>query len=203
MKTREYLPRKLDVGAFIQEQARLEGAAPVDTMGRLASCLADGVDLGSLQPVQWEAQGRLVPQRVGAPQLWLDLRAQAHLPWECQRCLHPVFLDVVIETSLRFVSDEKTAESLDAEMDDDVLALTRQLDLLSLIEDELIMEQPIVPRHDTCPTNVEALMASPLAVAPDGTAVDESDAGEGEGGEAAGDKPNPFAVLASLKKDKR
>lgn len=197
MKSREHTPRKLDVGAFIEEQARLDGEAPVAAMARLASCLAEGADLDVLPPVRWSAQGRLVPQRVGRPELWLDLHAEAHLPWECQRCLHPVLLDEVIDRSVRFVADEKSAETLDAESEDDVLAVTRQFDLLSLIEDELIMEQPILPRHEQCPTDIGALMASDQVVMPDGSAMDEAAV---QAAEAA--KPNPFAALAALKKEK-
>lgn len=197
MKQREHSPRKLDVGAFIEEQARLEGEVPVVAMARLASCLAEGADLESLAPVRWWAQGRLVPQRVGRPELWVDLHAEASLAWECQRCLHPVLLEEVIDRSVRFVADEKSAEALDAESEDDVLAVSRQFDLLSLIEDELIMEQPILPRHEQCPTDMGALMASDEVVMPDGSALDEAAAQEAEAS-----KPNPFAALAALKKEK-
>jgi uncharacterized protein len=196
MNARTFLPHKLDLGAFINEEARLEGQLPVVSLTRLASGLAQDLDLAPLDPLSWWAEGRLVPQRVGGPQLWLDLHAEGSLPWECQRCLQPVFIPVEVDHTVRFVADEATAEELDGESEDDVLAISRQFDLLALIEDELIMAQPIVPRHDTCPTDVQSLMQSGL-VAPDGSAVDES-ADE----EAVSDKPNPFAVLAALKKEK-
>ena len=66
-----------------------------------------------------------------------------------------------------------------------------------LIEDELIMEQPILPRHEQCPTDIGALMASDQVVMPDGSAMDEAAV---QAAEAA--KPNPFAALAALKKEK-
>lgn len=195
MNSRTFLPHKLDLGAFINEESRLEGQLPVADLTRLASGLAQDLDLAPLDPLSWWAEGRLVPQRVGGPQLWLDLHAEGHLPWECQRCLQPVFIPVTVDHTVRFVADEATAAELDADSDDDVLAISRQFDLLALVEDELIMAQPIVPRHDECPTDVQALMQSGL-VAPDGSLVaDESD--DEPDGEK---KPNPFAVLASLKK---
>ena len=75
------------------------------------------------------------------------------------------------------------AARLDEEGDEDVLALTRALDLPALVEDELILALPLVPRHEVCPQDV------PLE------AVDE-------GFEAAGERPNPFAALAALKKQR-
>jgi uncharacterized protein len=201
MKARTLLPRKLDIGAFIESGEALSGATPLAECPRLADGLAPGVVADSLPPVEWTAQGRLVPQRVGAPQMWLDLGAKADLTLECQRCLGPVTLPVSIERSIRFVKDEQAAADLDADCEDDVLALARHFDLIALIEDELIMAQPIVPRHDTCPTDVVSLMADEAVITPDGR---REEPGEQEGapqGEGAG-KPNPFAVLAALKKDR-
>ncbi|RZI83192.1 MAG: DUF177 domain-containing protein [Rubrivivax sp.] len=198
-----FLPRKLDLGAFINEQLRLEGQVPVSELTRLASGLAQELDSTPVAPVSWWAEGRLVPQRAGDPHRWLDIHAEGDLPWTCQRCLQPVFIPVEVERSIRFVADEATAAQLDADSDDDVLAISRQFDLLSLVEDELIMAQPIVPRHDECPTDVESLMQSG-AVSPEGLPVDDlpddEAAEDGEGG--TGKRPNPFAVLAALKKDK-
>lgn len=196
MNARTFLPHKLDLGAFINEESRLEGQLPVAALTRLASGLAQDLDLTPLEPLTWWAEGRLEPQRVGGPQLWLDLHAEGNLPWECQRCLQPVFIPVTVDHTVRFVADEATAAELDADSDDDVLAISRQFDLLALIEDELIMAQPIVPRHDECPTDVQSLMQSGL-VAPDGTPLLET-----PDGESVSDKPNPFAVLAALKKEK-
>ncbi len=46
---------------------------------------------------------------------------------------------------------EEAAAALDAESDDDVLALESSLDLHALVEDELLLALPLVPRHDECP----------------------------------------------------
>lgn len=196
MNERTYLPHKLDLGAFINEESRLEGLLPLANLSRLASGLAQDLELAPLEPLSWWAEGRLEPQRVGAPQLWLDLHAEGNFPWECQRCLQPVFIPVTVNHTVRFVADEAAAAELDADSEFDVLAISRQFDLLALIEDELIMAQPIVPRHDECPTDVQSLMQSGL-VAPDGTRLTEAELDELE---SPTDKPNPFAILAALKK---
>jgi uncharacterized protein len=202
MKPRTFAPRKLDIGAFIESGELMTGAAPVAELPRLAEGLAKDVDLTTLPAIDWSAQGRLVAQRVGGPQMWLDLTAKGDLAWECQRCLHAVTLPMAIERSIRFVKDEAAAAELDADCDDDVLALSRQFDLMDLIEDELIMAQPIVPRHETCPSDVVKLMQSDVEVAVPGQPAHSADQASPDGQTTASGRPNPFAVLASLKKDK-
>lgn len=191
MKPRSFVPRKLDVGAFIDSGEILEGGLPVADLHRLAAGLFAQADLASLSAVQWRAQGRLVSQRVGQPQRWLDIEAKGSFPWECQRCLHAVDLPIEVSRSIRFVEDEASAANLDADCDDDVLAVSRQFDLLELLEDELIMAQPLVPRHERCPTNVEQHMRS----------FDPDEPASSDSSDPDNAKPHPFAALAALKKN--
>lgn len=177
----------------------MEGALPLTDLARLAQELAKDANVAALPLVSWSATGRQVPQRVGGPQLWLDLKAEGEMAMECQRCLHAVSLPMFVDHSIRFVKDEAAAAELDADSDDDVLALSRQFDLMDLIEDELIMALPIVPRHDQCPTDVVSLMTAESEALPPG--AEPEPAAEGQATTASG-RPNPFAVLASLKKDR-
>jgi uncharacterized protein len=194
MKARAFLPEKLDVKAFIEAQAPLQGDVALSDMPRLASSAFSADSLGDLPPVRWQATGRLVRQRVGEPELWLDLQAEAVLDMECQRCLQAVRETVSVSRAIRFARDEAEAARLDAESEDDVLAVARQFHLLELIEDELIMALPIVPRHAQCPTDVSQLMhdeqETPVPGAPQG----------GDPAEPVAEKPHPFAALAALKK---
>lgn len=192
MKQRVFQPRKMDVRAFIESLEPLEGQTPVSDLSRVCAGFPEGVSPEQAGLVNWRAQGEVVPQRVGAPHLWLHVQASATLPYECQRCLHPVMEEVSFDRRIRFVADESAAASLDAESDDDVLAFSRQFDLLSLVEDELIMAEPILPRHEECPVDMDQWMQADDEPEPDEAASDG-----GEGG-----KPNPFAALAALKKDK-
>ncbi len=204
MKSRSFEPEKLDIKAFIDDGGSLSGEWPVSALSRVVAGLMPGLDLNTLPPLRWAAQGRVVPQRVGGPQLWLDVQADVALEWECQRCLQGVREELVIDRQIRFARDEAEAARLDAESDDDVLALVRHLNLRDLLEDEVIMAQPLVPRHAVCPIDVDSLMrdesetpvpGSPLLamadVSPDGTAVAQ---------DAPAAKPHPFAALAALKK---
>ncbi len=211
MKARTFAPRKLDIGAFIESGEVLSGALPVAGLQRVTEGLSKEVDVATLPEVCWSAQGRQVAQRVGGPQLWLDLDVKAELAWECQRCLHPVQEPVSVQRSIRFVKDEAAAAELDAESDDDVLALSRQFDLMALIEDELVMAQPIVPRHEQCPVDVGVMRHDDTEVTPGpgaqnpashpANSTPESDAEQDVSLTTSG-RPNPFAVLAALKKDK-
>lgn len=176
MKAPEFNPDKLDVQAFAKEGASLAGTWPLASLERLASSTAGPAE----GDVHWTALGELRPVRGGEPQLWLHLTADTTLKLECQRCLGPVETGVQAKRSFLFVRGEQSAEALDADLEDDVLALPRALDLRELIEDELLLELPLVPRHEVCP--------EPL-VAPSSPQD-----------EALQDNPNPFAALAVLKK---
>ncbi len=176
MKARDADPLKLDVEALAKAGERLEGTWPVADLERLAASVVTGTGTGD---VTWQAEGELRPVRGGAGEVWLHVQADTSLMLECQRCLGPVAADVHAERSFLFVHGEEAAAALDSDHEDDVLALTRSLDLRSLVEDELLLALPLVPRHEVCP--------EPLPAGSEEELVDE-------------EKPNPFAVLASLKR---
>ena len=184
-------PRRLDVAAFAKAQARLDGRQPVRDFARLAELVLQD----PAAEVAWTVEGRWHQPTGGEPERRLHLRAQAPVRMSCQRCLEPADLVLVVDRTLRFVRDEREAELLDeASEDEDVLALPPRLDVVELLEDELILALPLVPRHESCP--------SPLPLASGETAdVDEADdAGtlEAEGDESS--RPHPFAALAALKR---
>lgn len=187
MAVREFDPFRLDVEAFAKEGATLAGRWPLAQLDRLAeSALAEpdsGVDAAAGREATWQVRGELRALRGGDSQIWLHLNAHTELPLECQRCLKPVVTAVDTERSFLFVRGEDAAAQLDADSEDDVLALTRALDLRELIEDELLLALPLVPRHDVC--------LSPLPVsAADGDVAEEA-------------PPHPFAGLAVLKRGPR
>ena len=86
-----------------------------------------------------------------------------------------------MQRSFRFVETEELAQAQDDEAQEDVLVLSRAFNLLELIEDELLLAVPLIPKHEVCPVAVKLAVADP-------------------GFEAALEqKVNPFAVLAGLK----
>lgn len=182
MKPRTHDPQRLDVEAFAKAAGRLEGHWPLPGFARLVDSAHAETRPTEADEVAWQAEGELRPVRGGPPEIWLHVQAQAELFLECQRCLRPVGASLAARRSFRFVADEATAAEIDAACEDDVLALTRALNLHELVEDELILALPLVPMHDSCP--------EPLPVPPDDV-------------EAAEERPNPFAALAALKRQGR
>jgi uncharacterized protein len=125
-------------------------------------------------------QGAIDPEQRSKEDAWLHLEAKATVPLTCQRCLHPVQVELLIEQDFRFVADEATALAEDEESDEDLLVLEDSFDLMALIEDELLMSLPLVPMHPACLSEQAPTSAEEEAI-------------------LAEVKPNPFAVLASLK----
>jgi len=168
----------LDVRAFAQAAGTRSAQ---DTLQKYERLMEESQGQGGDSAVNWSAQGEMRPVPGGAAEIWLHLQADAHVPVTCQRCLQPVDVPLVVDRSFRFVADEETAAQLDEEAEEEVLALDPEFDLASLIEDELLMEMPLVPRHEVCPTEVKL------------EAVDE------DFDTAMAEKPKPFAALAQLK----
>jgi uncharacterized protein len=79
----------------------------------------------------------------------------------CQRCLEQVEVPLEVDRAFRFVADEATAAAEDDTAEEDLLAVSRAFDLPALLEDELLMEVPVVPRHDVCPHHVPLSSSDP------------------------------------------
>ena len=141
--------RHLDIVAFAEAGASLSGEDPLSHYARLSR---EDLDGEGKAVVRWQAQGRSEPVAGGAPEIWLDLQAQTELGMQCQRCLEPMRQALAFERSFRFVRDEATAEQLDEELEEDVLVWRKDFDLQALVEDELLMELPVAPRHEVCPS---------------------------------------------------
>jgi uncharacterized protein len=173
-------PRRLDIKAFAQAGACLQGEGPLNDWSRLLDeqHAGPGVESG---PVHWQLQGRMVPVTGGSAQVGMALQAQVRLAMQCQRCLTPVLETLNAERDFLFVADEATAQAMDEDSDADVLVISRDFDALALVEDELILSLPLVPRHAQCPQQLPSQVAD-------------------EAFEAASERPNPFATLAALKK---
>lgn len=182
-RERGFSPRALDVAAFARQHGELAGHWPLASFGRLADSLAAPSDA----PVHWKVRGHVVERAGAAAVPWLVLSLAAELPLTCQRCLQPLLGPVHVERRFRFVSDEDEAEREDEAAEEDVLALTARLDLAELVEDELILALPIVPRHEVCPAPLPSARVpavDPLSVADP----------------AQPERPHPFAALAALRR---
>lgn len=177
----ESAPTHLDVKVFAQAASAITGHDLLPKYERLTKeTQGQGVD----RLINWAARGELRRDEAGAEQIWLHLTVDASLPLICQRCLGPVDIAVCISRSFRFVGSEEAAEAQDEEAEEDVLVLSRDFNLADLIEDEVLMALPVIPRHETCPVALKL------------TAVDPGFEAE------ATEKVNPFSVLAKLRSGK-
>lgn len=183
MANRGFDPSRLDVAPFAAAGGELAGAMSTEAMPRLLSATLAPAD-GSPRPdVRWRAIGerQVLPGAGVQPSLVIEASTEVEL--ECQRCLQPMRIPLPARRRIFFVEGEDAAAALDADIDDDVLALAPALDLPALIEDELLLALPLVPRHEVCPEPL------PRAFVDDDSAVAPAD--------------NPFAALAALKQGSR
>ena len=133
-----------DVFKFAAGGSVLEGEVLVARLDRLSDQLVadEGV-------VHWQLSGSLDAE--GKPRL--DLAVSGRLVLRCQRCLEGFDWDLAVEAALLpvrakqdFPGDDLENDEVDAvEVDGD-----GELDVLSLVEDEIILALPIVPRHADC-----------------------------------------------------
>jgi uncharacterized protein len=166
-------PRAIDLRAFCRHGGALSARWPQVLMPRLTESLAGPPGDAVAECV---AQGSLRSVAGGEPEIWLQLQGRADVELQCQRCLQAMSATLRVDRRFRFVRDEDEAVSLDEECEDDVLVLPSRLDLLALFEDELILNLPLVPRHQVCPAPLLAPGETPEEAA-----------------------PHPFAALAALR----
>lgn len=177
MKTESLVPR-IDVKSLAQSAGVISGCTAVSEYERL---MHETQGVGGDRLMSWTARGEMPADATGVGQLWLHLTAEVVMPLVCQRCLGPVDVTVSIDRSFRFVETEAQAEIEDEASEEDVLALSAEFSLADLLEDEVLMSLPAVPRHEECPVAVTLEVVDP------GFEV------------ASAEKVNPFAVLVKMK----
>ena len=186
-RTNDFKPQMLDIQAFARASGQLQGSVALSTMPRLAECAHGASEPEHHVPldaqVEWQARGELRERAGCQPEVWLHLQAHTVLPLTCQRCLQATAQPLGLDRWFRFVASESEAAALDEDAEEDVLVWGRQFRLMELIEDELLLDLPVIARHDTCP--------DPLPMPAD--TLEESDETETQA-------PNPFAMLEQLKK---
>ena len=155
----------IDSLSFAREGMALQGELPVSGLERLHDALAEKTGI-----VVFRLAGRM--SRQDKPQLVLEVTGQ--VPVVCQRCLGRLDYPLSIDSVLELIADE--ADLSQDELEDDTrdfLVAQKELDVVALVEDEIILALPSAPRHDDC-------------------ALPDSN--------TRGTKVSPFAALAALKK---
>jgi uncharacterized protein len=129
-----------DLDRLARLERPLTGTFPIDRLPRLAAVLANPE--GSVETtieLRNRSDGRLE----------IGLRCTAAVELICQRCLEPFVHTLVGQVDYLLVDEEQTGSGVPVDVEDiEVLALAgERLNPKVLIEDELLVSLPFVPRH--------------------------------------------------------
>lgn len=165
----KFIPEHIDPFRFAEQNLRLDGMVKIIDMHRLSASLSSDND-----PVTVSLQFGIDEQKV----TFLKGHLETKLTLQCQRCMEPFAYEIISDFVLGIVKTLEEADAL-SEGYEPALAKNGQLALRELIEDELILNLPIIPRHepDLCKVKL------PLA----------------DSGWEQGKGENPFHVLELLK----
>ena len=132
----------IDSLAFARDARSLQGELPIAGLTRVLDLLAD-----SAGQLSYRIEGVMGPRNRAQLQLQLD----GVMSVCCQRCLEGVDYSLKVRSLLEFVDDEEDLTQEDLEDDSkDFLTAQSELDVVALIEDEIILELPSAPRHESC-----------------------------------------------------
>ncbi|WP_153108690.1 YceD family protein [Propionivibrio limicola] len=132
----------IDGQAFAREARSLQGELPLAELLRVADMLVN--PSGS---VTFHIEGRLGPRN----RVQLLVQLDGLLSLCCQRCLEEIRYPLRVRSVLEFVESEEELTQEDMEDDSkDFLSNEKELDVVALIEDEIILDLPAAPRHEKC-----------------------------------------------------
>lgn len=166
----QYIPEYIDPYRYAEQNLQLKGLVKLSDMQRLSVNLNQEMDKAECD-LQFGVDEQKVP--------FLKGHVVAKLKLQCQRCMEPFIYEIISDFALGIVDTLDEANAL-PDIYEPALAKDGQLALRELIEDELILNLPIIPRHAPEACHVQ------LPVADTGWEKDKV-------------KENPFKVLQSLK----
>ena len=155
---------------MVSAKRYFEGTLPLAAFTRLR---------GSLVDTEGECRFTLEFGRDAMNQAFVEVRADADLPLQCQRTLERYLQPVKVMQQLGLITSEAQEDALPEGMEPLLVSESAELRAIDLVEDELILALPVVP------INPESSL--PETVWP---LEDEQ-------------KPNPFAALSALKDHKK
>lgn len=131
----------VNVAVLADAGRRVELSVPVDRLKRVGEFLASpqGMVAGTVALLREE--GRIVA----------EVALTAQLVLLCQRCLQPMLQPIESRSRVALLADEDAAAAVPPELET-VLAPEGRLRLADLVEEELLLALPVVPRHaGACP----------------------------------------------------
>lgn len=115
------------------------GRVALDLCGRLAEM----IDQSNRD--QWVIEYSLIGSSSKFHLPSMQLKINATLPFVCQRCLEGVQLD--FELLFDYVISEGEPEGFSEDEDVDWVEASREMNITTLVEDELLVATPLAPTH--------------------------------------------------------
>jgi uncharacterized protein len=168
----QQLPKEIDPFRLANNGLRLEGELELSKMARLSAAIVDNHGIVDVE-LQFDIDQTGTPFMVG--------HIKTELPLVCERCMQTMQHQVDTDLSFGLIRHERQAEQLPEQYEPWLIDSDAPVELSSIVEDELLLAIPIVPKHEH-------------ACLPEEMWQSGEDIGEEE-------KPeSPFAVLSALKK---
>lgn len=171
------LPNFIDPLLLADRNANIEGEVPVSSLERVAGLLSN--DAGSVSvKLFFGREGKLAT---------IEGHISVVLALKCQRCLEPLEWPVSSDIKLGIVNTLEQANNLPEGYEPLLLIEEGKIPLVSIVEDELLLILPSIPKHqeDCAPPDVPNNKPKPLLKTVQAT------------------KENPFSILADLKTQKK
>ncbi|MCK4743796.1 MAG: DUF177 domain-containing protein [Sulfuriflexus sp.] len=173
---KDRLPEHIEPLRLARSQRLLHGRLPLSRMPRLASSLeVNEEDAGEI-----DVDLKFDVDVTGIA--WMEGHLTGTLTLCCQRCMQQLFMPIDATFKLAMVESESEIEQLGEQYEPLLLEDDSLVSVVELVEDELLLTLPIVPKHDTeeCNAGEEIVEQVVVEVKPES-------------------KKNPFAALADLK----
>jgi uncharacterized protein len=146
-------------------------------------------EASSIEPgdgFHWQMKTHFAESPGSDPQQIMELGIHGRIHMVCQTCLKGCGLDLAQESRFVMVASEADADAFPIEDDQqEPLVASQQFDLLGLIEDEILLSMPLIPKH---PAGACQPHASSFGVG-------------GESDEPSEKLQNPFNILKNMKKN--
>ena len=133
-------PAAIDGLAFARNASVLEGRLDLESMPRLAQSGCSAANLGFV--LEGEINQRAKPA--------LALSVDGVVRLECQRCLESLELPLHFALQLELARSEAEIAAPDAEDDVDRVLAGPDMNVAALVEDEVLLALPMVPKHERC-----------------------------------------------------
>ncbi len=163
--------KDIDIFALCKDHARMQGELPLAQLTRLKD---------DLNQTNGTVSFSVTGSQDADKRLFMHLTITGVLPMNCQRCAEDLTHGIEVDNTLELVHSEAELDNEEDELNAvlegragvEKIVGSQNFDLMTLLEEEIILSLPIVIAHEVCPETL------PMA---------------------AGEKVSPFDALLALK----